>query len=79
VIVTFEAKEATLRERIVQRQAGGGDASDADIAVLAHQIATREPLATDERAYSIAYDAETPLEAARAAAAWTELADRLVG
>jgi hypothetical protein len=37
-------ERATLRERIVRRKADGGDASDADLAVLAHQIAAREPL-----------------------------------
>jgi aminoglycoside phosphotransferase family enzyme/predicted kinase len=77
-IVAFEAKEATLRERIVQRRAGRGDASDADLAVLAHQIAEREPLSLDEKTHTIAYDAEAPLEAARAPDAWTELAHRLV-
>jgi aminoglycoside phosphotransferase family enzyme/predicted kinase len=79
VILAFEASEASLRERIVRRRAAGGDASDADLAVLAHQIATREPLTADESAYAIAYDAETPLEAARAPAAWVELAGRLAG
>ena len=77
VIVAFEAKEATLRERIAQRRASGGDASDADLAVLARQIAAREPLAADEKAFAIVYDAEAPLEAARTPAAWTELAGRL--
>jgi aminoglycoside phosphotransferase family enzyme/predicted kinase len=79
VIVAFEAREATFRERIVQRQASGSDASDADLAVLAHQIATREPLSPDEKAFTIVYDAEAPLEAARASDAWAELANRLVG
>ena len=40
VIVAFEAEEATLRERIARRRDEGFDASDADLAVLAHQIAT---------------------------------------
>lgn len=79
VILAFEANEATLRQRITQRRAGGGDASDADLAVLAHQIATREPLTSDEKVCAIGYDAEAPLEAARAPAAWAELASRLAG
>jgi aminoglycoside phosphotransferase family enzyme/predicted kinase len=79
VIVAFEASEAALRERIAQRQISGGDASDADLAVLAHQIAAREPLSPDEKAFVIVYDAEAPLEAARASDAWAELANRLVG
>ncbi|HET7032825.1 MAG TPA: AAA family ATPase [Casimicrobiaceae bacterium] len=79
LILAFEASEATLRQRITQRQAGGGDASDADLAVLGHQIATREPLTADERTHAVVYDAEAPLEAARAPAAWKELARRLGG
>jgi len=79
VIVAFEASEATLRERIVRRKADGGDASDADLAVLAHQIAAREPLSPDEQAFAIVYDAEAPLEAARESGAWAQLANRLVG
>ena len=74
VILAFEAKEATLRERVVRRQAAGGDPSDADVAVLAHQIATREPLTVEEAAYVVVYDAEAQLEAARAPRAWIELA-----
>ena len=79
MIVAFEASEATLRERIVRRQASGGDASDADLAVLEHQIAVREPLSPDEKAFTIVYDAEARLEAARASDAWARLANRLVG
>lgn len=37
-----------LSERVVRRSAHGGDASDADLAVLQSQIATAEPLAADE-------------------------------
>jgi len=77
VILAFEAKEATLRRRIAQRQAGNRDASDADLAVLAHQIATREPLATDEKMSLVAYDAEAPLEAAHVPAAWAAVRARL--
>lgn len=37
------APEAVLRERIRQRLAAGGDASEADLAVLGRQLAEREP------------------------------------
>ena len=77
VILAFEAKEETLRQRVAQRQAAASDASDADLAVLAHQIATREPLTADERACAVTYDAEAPIESARAPGAWAELAGRL--
>ena len=79
VIVSFEAKEATLRRRVAERHARGTDVSDADVAVLEHQIATREPLTADERAHAAIYDAELPLEAARAPSAWTEVSRRLGG
>ena len=79
VILAFEAKEATLRERIAQRQAEGNDASDADLGLLESQIAAREPLADDEKEFAIAYDTETPIDAARAPAAWADLAARLAG
>ena len=78
-IVAFDAKEATLRERIVRRRAEGSDASDADLAVLAHQLSTCEPLTAAERACAVPYDAEASLEAARAPSAWALLADRLGG
>ena len=77
VIVAFEAEDGTLRERITRRRGEGFDASDADLAVLAHQIATREPLTTAERTYAVTYDAEAPLEAARTPTAWAPLAARL--
>ena len=79
VIVAFEAKEATLRERITRRRNDGVDASDADLAVLAHQIATREPLTVAESTYAVTYDAEAPLEAAWTPSAWAPVAARLAG
>ncbi|MDP1593275.1 MAG: hypothetical protein Q8L80_03420 [Gallionella sp.] len=38
----------TLRERVRQRQAGGNDASDADLRVLEQQLLTAQPLGEDE-------------------------------
>jgi hypothetical protein len=40
---------ARLRERIIQRSRAGGDASEADLDVLQHQIDTAEALAADEK------------------------------
>ncbi|HSS70204.1 MAG TPA: AAA family ATPase [Casimicrobiaceae bacterium] len=77
MIIAFEAGEGTLRERIVRRQAAGGDASDADLAVLAHQLATHEPLAPQEKTSAVVYDAEAPLEAARAPGAWEAVRRRM--
>ena len=49
-ILDFPLPVATLRERIVQRSRAGGDASEADLAVLQHQLDTEEPLGADEQA-----------------------------
>jgi predicted kinase len=48
VIVDVTAPEATLRERIAARLAAGSDASEADPAVLTHQLARNETLTADE-------------------------------
>jgi uncharacterized protein len=77
LIVALEAKEATLRSRIARRQSGNADASDAHGGVLAHQIATREPLIADEKTPTFTYDAEGPIDAARTPGTWAELARRL--
>jgi predicted kinase len=49
-ILDFPVAVATLRERILMRSRAGTDASEADLAVLQHQIDTEEPLAADEQA-----------------------------
>ncbi|HEX7971499.1 MAG TPA: AAA family ATPase [Thiobacillus sp.] len=49
-ILDFPVPVATLRARIVQRSRAGNDASEADLAVLQHQLDTGEPLAADEQA-----------------------------
>jgi len=77
VIVSFAASEATLRARIEQRQRIGRDASDADLAVLEHQLRTQEPLAAEEQADAVAYDAEAPLDEARSPARWRAVLQRL--
>jgi predicted kinase len=43
-IVDCRADTATLQQRIRQRGAGGKDASDADLAVLEHQLHHHDPL-----------------------------------
>jgi aminoglycoside phosphotransferase family enzyme/predicted kinase len=77
VIIDFAARDATLRERVAQRAAAGSDASDANLAVLEHQLHTREPLAPEEQAFVIAYDAEAPLERARQSDAWRAVRERI--
>lgn len=55
-ILSFSAPEAVLRERVRQRQARGGDASEAGEAVLDSQLARAGPLAPDEQARALCLD-----------------------
>ncbi len=60
VILDFDASADTLRRRIQQRR---GDASDADLKVLEHQLATRAPLHDNEMAHVLRIDTEQPFDA----------------
>lgn len=53
-ILACEAPPDTLRARIQRRQADGGDASEATLAVLAQQLLSVEPLTPAEQAFRIA-------------------------
>lgn len=55
-ILNVTAPESILRQRIRERQQRGDDASDAGLAVLAHQLETADPLTAVERAASIDVD-----------------------
>ncbi len=55
-ILDFPVPLATLLERVMQRAHSGGDASEADLAVLQHQLDTEEPLAADERSDIVRID-----------------------
>lgn len=50
------APESVLRTRLTQRASSGGDASEADQAVLSHQLATCEPIADDEARETVRVD-----------------------
>ncbi|MDC8756680.1 AAA family ATPase [Janthinobacterium fluminis] len=63
-IIDLRAGEATLRARVAARARAGGDPSDADAAVLAHQLAHREPLSGDERALALSLDTGADWDAA---------------
>ena len=76
-IASFAASPETLRERIARRARAGTDASEADLAVLAHQLRTQEPLAEDECIDVVAIDAEAPIDRLREMAATRPLLDRL--
>jgi uncharacterized protein len=77
VIVDFVASVETLRARIRERSEVGTDASDADLQVLEHQRQSAEPIAPDERAVTVTYDAETPLEMSQHLGPWQLVLDRL--
>jgi len=77
VVISFVANESTLRARIKRRLADANDASDADLAVLEHQLHTQELLAADEYAEMAVYDAEMPLEDARSPARWVDILKRI--
>jgi hypothetical protein len=66
-VFDMQAAEATLRRRIAQRAVAGADASEAGEAVLERQLASQEPLTSEERARSHTFDSEhaTPQQVAR--------------
>lgn len=49
-IIDCATPEEELRRRLIERSARGGDASDADTAVLDYQLAHHDPLTAQERA-----------------------------
>ena len=67
-ILDFRAGEATLRARIRQRGAEGHDASEANLAVLDHQLRSQERLTPHEQALTLHWDTECPGEATPVAA-----------
>lgn len=77
VIVDCDASESTLKARVEARARAGSDASEADLAVLAHQLAVAEPLSYDELRYTIACDAERPFERGLSTNGWRHLVERL--
>lgn len=62
-ILAFDAPPDVLRERVAKRAVEGLDAADADVAVLEHQLAAREPLGVDEQAVPVDTSREVDWEA----------------
>ena len=75
-ILDFRAGEATLRARIRQRGAEGRDASEANLAVLDHQLRGQEPLTPHEQALTLVWDTESPVEDAAIAGELERLVQR---
>jgi aminoglycoside phosphotransferase family enzyme/predicted kinase len=72
-ILDFHAPLEVLRARITGRLARADDASEADLAVLEHQLRAREPLTPAEMAVSCKVDATVPA----AHEMWLPLIERL--
>jgi aminoglycoside phosphotransferase family enzyme/predicted kinase len=68
-IAACEAPEAVLRERVAARERAASDASEAGLAVLSHQLESRQPLTEAERAVSLRFEAGREPRAAVAALA----------
>jgi predicted kinase len=56
LILACNASHALLHQRIIDRAAKGQDPSDADLAVLEHQIATRQVPSAQEQKYVLGVD-----------------------
>ncbi|HUJ85545.1 MAG TPA: AAA family ATPase [Burkholderiales bacterium] len=68
-IALCEAPAGVLRERVATRRREARDASEADLAVLARQLESREPLTPTEQADAVRFDAGETRPAAVAALA----------
>lgn len=60
VILDLLAPENTLRERLRQRARQKHEVSEAGLAVLDHQLATREPLSDEEQRHALIIDGGAP-------------------
>jgi predicted kinase len=67
VILDCQASEETLLNRVATREHQGHDASEADAAVLTHQLATHEPLTSQERALTLTIETTNPVDGAQIA------------
>lgn len=65
LMIRFLASDDELRQRVTARTARGSDASDADLAVLEQQLASRQPLDDDELPTVIDCDTTAPDAASR--------------
>lgn len=58
-IADFQAEEQVLRARVIAREVQAHDASEAGLAVLAHQLRTREQLRDDEARAAVSFATDT--------------------
>ncbi|MEJ2060135.1 MAG: AAA family ATPase [Gammaproteobacteria bacterium] len=64
-ILDLQADEARLSANIRAREREGGDASEADLEVLRHQLANHDPLAADEPSIQVQVGDPLPLDSIR--------------
>ncbi len=76
-IVHFTAPVEHLRQRVSRRRAAGSDASDADLAVLDHQLATHEPLQAGEANFVLVRHSDQSRETNHLDDTWQPLLDFL--
>lgn len=72
-ILSFNAPEHVLRERVHQRQACGGDASEAGEAVLSDQLAHVDPFTADEQAHVLHLDTTHAVDWSAQSPLWPQL------
>jgi uncharacterized protein len=58
LILNFQGAETALKARVRERSRKGTDASDADLAVLEHQLKTYQPPTSAEEAYALTIDTD---------------------
>lgn len=76
IILDVQAPDALLRQRISQRQEEQRDASDANLAVLDHQIENRTPLADNELGFRVVVDTSAEVTPEQVVTAITDAARR---
>jgi aminoglycoside phosphotransferase family enzyme/gluconate kinase len=64
-ILDCQASEETLLNRIATRERQGHDASEANAAVLTHQLATHEPLTGQEKVLTLTIETTHPVDGAQ--------------
>jgi aminoglycoside phosphotransferase family enzyme/predicted kinase len=72
-ILHCRASESEMRSRVLVRNAGGQDASEADIAVLERQLVLQEPLDAEERAFVLDVATDEPVDVAALCASWRSM------
>jgi hypothetical protein len=77
VIVDFQARADTLRQRVQRRARRADDASEAGLAVLEDQLAHAQPLQPQELPAVFAFDAEPRYDEAGMDARWAPLLQKL--